>query len=383
MMECGTIRQRLSAYLEGIISFEEKKFIEEHLLSCQPCSVALRDLKRAGELVRDLKEVEPPPWMAQKVLARIRREQEGKKGIFEKLFFPLRIKIPIQATATVLIAVLAIYVFKAGEPELKKVQTPMVTDEVASKGEDLKQPSAPSAEVLAPEASTVLKEMPKLSDRRDVRRAVKEKDKEDMALSGREKVRGPSEGERRVAEEQKESPPITAFSKPGSAPPPPEAAGPGRTEDVRSRWAESGKSIRAPGQGVSNQGTYPVAGVGKTEEHGAARDSLAKERKAPAAALPLRAAVAKKAEAVSISVQVRDVRMAGSEIEDLLRQFGATRIERESIQDAEVITAELQSEKIEELIEKLRLKGEIKEKEPPLRLPKGETRIRVEILSAR
>ena len=315
-MDCGAIRQRLSPYLEGIISSAEKKLIEEHLLSCQTCSVALRDLKRAGELVRDLKEVEPPPWMTQKVLARIRREQEGKKGVFEKFFFPLRIKIPIQATATVLIVVLAIYVFKAGEPELKKVQSPMVADEIVSKGEGLKQPSVPAAEIPAPESKTAPKRLPEPSERRDVSRSVEEKDKKEITLPGRE-------------------------------------------------------------------GGGEVAGVGKIKEYETARDFQAKERKAPAAGAPLRAAVAKRAEAVSIIVQVRDVKMAAGEIEALLHQFGATRIEKESLQDTEVITAELQSEKIGELMEKLRFKGEIKEKESPSPIPTGKTSIKIEVFSVR
>jgi hypothetical protein len=364
MMECGTILQRLSAYLEGIVSSEEKKLIEEHLLSCQPCSSVLRELKRASELVRDLQEVEPPPWMTQKVLARIRREQEGKKGIFEKLFFPLRIKIPIQATATVLIVVLAIYVFKAGEPELKKVQSPRVSDEVASKVEDFRQPAAPTAEAPAREAKPVLKEMPKLSDRRDVSPPVGEKNKEEMAGRAREPVRdkpvhekakGAPEGESRVGGERQEG----AGGKPD----------------------ETVMTLGSAERDAAKEKRMPAAGVVKTEEYGAVRDSLANEQKAPAAAAPFRAAVAKRAEAASISVQARDVKKAADEIEDLLRQLGATRVEKESLQDTEVITAELQSEKIEEFMEKLRFKGEIKEKELPSPIPTGKTSIRVEILS--
>lgn len=364
-MECGTILQRLSAYLEGIVSSEEKRFIEEHLLSCQPCSSVLRELKRASELVRDLQEVEPPPWMTQKVLARIRREQEGKKGIFEKLFFPLRIKIPIQATATVLIVVLAIYVFKAGEPVLKRVQSPTARDEVASKVEDFRQPAAPAVEVPAREAKPVLKEMPKLSDRRDVSPPVGEKGKEEMAGRVREPVHEPMrekamgipEGERRVAHERQE------------------AAG--------GKLDETVMTLGSAERDAAKEKRMPAAGVVKTEEYGAVRDSLANEQKAPAAAAPLRAAVAKRAEAASISVQAGDVKKVVDEIEDLLRQLGATRIEKESLQDAEVITAELQSEKIEEFMKELRIKGEIKEEKLPSPIPTGKTSIRVEILSVR
>jgi hypothetical protein len=333
MMECRSVRQRLSAYLEGIIPSEEKKVIEEHLLSCQPCSMALGDLKREGELLRSLEEVEPPAWMKQKVLARIRREQEAKKSIFGKLFLPLRIKIPIQAAATVLIALLAVYVFKAGGPEMKMAPSPRVTGEVTSKDEMLKQSSAPAPEVQPPGAAAVTKEMPKPVEGREVSRPVEEKQKGPMARSDREKAR--------------------------EAAPLPEAPGPGRREEVRSRQGESGKSFGAEEQSASSEGASPTP------------------------PLPLRAAAIKKAEVVTITIQVKDVRIAVGEIEDLLGQFGAIGLEREPIQDGEAITTEVSSEKINELTKKLNLKGKIQQKELPARFPKGKTRIRVEIVSSR
>jgi hypothetical protein len=332
-MECRGIRQRLSAYLEGIVSSEEKKIIEEHLLSCQPCSVALRNLKRTGELVRALEEVEPPHGMKQKVLARIRREQESKKSTLEKLFFPLRIKIPIQAAATVLIAVLAVYVFKAGELDMNMVPSAVVTGEVTSKGEMSKQSPASAPDGQTPGAPTVTKEISKPGERRDVGRPLEEKQKGPIPWSDREKGR--------------------------EATPSPEAPGPGRREEAWSRPAGAGESFGPEGQGASSQGTYP------------------------AAPLPLRAAAARRADDVSISVQVKDVKIAVGEIEGLLLQLGATRIDKETIQEGEAISTEVPSEKINEFIDKLKLQGEIKQKELPTRLPKGEARIRVEIVSIR
>ena len=50
-MECKGIRERLSAYLEGVVTPEEKRFVEQHLSSCEQCSRALKDLKKTEELV--------------------------------------------------------------------------------------------------------------------------------------------------------------------------------------------------------------------------------------------------------------------------------------------------------------------------------------------
>ena len=94
-MECKGIKEKLCAYLEGIVSPEEKRIIEEHLPSCPECRKNLADLKKAGELVKDLAEVEPPAWFTQKIMSRIRAEEEKKKGLWQKLFYPLHIKIPI------------------------------------------------------------------------------------------------------------------------------------------------------------------------------------------------------------------------------------------------------------------------------------------------
>ena len=120
-MECKIIREKLSAFLEGAVSPEESTLIGEHLQACQTCSMALEDLRKTEVLVKGLEKVEPPAWLKQKVMARIRAEEEAKKSILQKLFYPLHVKIPIEAFATVLIAVAAIYIFKAVEPDIERI----------------------------------------------------------------------------------------------------------------------------------------------------------------------------------------------------------------------------------------------------------------------
>jgi len=77
-----------------MVSPEEQELIEQHLASCRSCSTALYELNRVGEAVKNFKEVEPPPWMKQKIMARVREEAEQRKGVFRKLFYPLHIKVP-------------------------------------------------------------------------------------------------------------------------------------------------------------------------------------------------------------------------------------------------------------------------------------------------
>lgn len=120
-MTCNEIETRLPAYLEDLLSPEEQKSIREHLASCTSCSRAFSDLRKAERLVRDLEAVEPPPFFEQRIMSRIREEAGRKQGIIRKLFYPLHIKIPVQVLATLLVAVLAFYVYQTGDPELKRM----------------------------------------------------------------------------------------------------------------------------------------------------------------------------------------------------------------------------------------------------------------------
>ena len=62
---------------------------------------------------------------------------------------------------------------------------------------------------------------------------------------------------------------------------------------------------------------------------------------------------------------VRDAKAVKPDVENLLSQLGAQNIKKESLQTAEILTAELQTEKTQELLEKLKLLGEVKEKGLP------------------
>ena len=87
-MECSEVQKRLSAYIEKVVSPKQKALINAHLKGCKQCKRALADLKKAVKYVQGLEEVEPPAWLAQKVMARVRSEAEAKRGIFKKIFYP-------------------------------------------------------------------------------------------------------------------------------------------------------------------------------------------------------------------------------------------------------------------------------------------------------
>ena len=136
-MECKNIQGKLSAYIEGLIPSEENRGIEEHLGSCEKCKDSLIDLRKTIEYVHNLEDVEPPSWLTQKIMANVRAEVKPKKGIIQKLFYPLYIKLPIEAVATVAIAIVAMYIFKTIQPEIKLAKAPseVTKPQILSQGE--------------------------------------------------------------------------------------------------------------------------------------------------------------------------------------------------------------------------------------------------------
>ena len=120
MKNCKDIKNSLPLYAESLLSADEKRAVEEHLAECADCSKVLADLKQTAAITQELPEVEPPPWFKQKIMAKV-REEAGKKSFAQKWFYPLRIKIPVQVMATIVIVVLAVYIYRSGDEQMKAV----------------------------------------------------------------------------------------------------------------------------------------------------------------------------------------------------------------------------------------------------------------------
>jgi hypothetical protein len=125
MKDCKNVENNLPLYLDDLLSGADKKAVEEHLKSCSQCRKTLAQLSKTQALVSNLADVEPPAWFKQKIMARVREEAE-KKSFVQKWFYPLKIKIPAQIFATIFIAVLAVFIYRAGEQQMKEVATTSV-----------------------------------------------------------------------------------------------------------------------------------------------------------------------------------------------------------------------------------------------------------------
>ena len=144
-MECKDIQKRLSAYIEKAVSSKQKAAIDAHLKQCKRCRQELADLEKTIGYVKQLDEVEPPAWLAQRVMARVRAEAEERPGIVKRLFYPLHIKLPLEAIAVIFVAVGAIYIFKTMQPELQLAKIPTETKETVPAPATAPKKEAPAA----------------------------------------------------------------------------------------------------------------------------------------------------------------------------------------------------------------------------------------------
>ena len=159
-MECAQAREQVSAYQDKMLPQGETRLLEEHLKECKECAEYFRDMRKVLAHVRNLDEVEPPPWMARKIMAKIRAEAEPepKKGILRRLFYPLQIKLPVQAAAALLIAVSVFYIYNTMQPDLEVARIPLSEHApqvgIQEKGEGTEDlPDIPSEPRMSPAPS--------------------------------------------------------------------------------------------------------------------------------------------------------------------------------------------------------------------------------------
>src|ERR671918_1220834 len=108
-MNCEQIEKQLAEFLDGTLDMERAKEIENHLAACSRCHAESESLADGKRLVSALPVVEPPADFTARVMAQV-HDGVRRPSIWQRLFLPLQIKIPLQATTVVLISIFSIYV---------------------------------------------------------------------------------------------------------------------------------------------------------------------------------------------------------------------------------------------------------------------------------
>ena len=423
-MECQQIQERLSAYLEGSLPPAEKALIEQHLKPCQRCQEALADLRKTIEVVQGLPEVEPPAWLTQRVMARVRSEAAPRKTIWERLFYPIPVKLPLEAAGVIAIAVVTIYVFKGIQPEMHLGKAPLEGMRGPTISE-VKRPAVPPSSM--PEGKTQEKEKaiwgkgiepkPTQPPEQPMSQGRKEAPAPAPAPSPAPALRfdrtAPSVGEGKRAEPRREvlSDKEEAGSgfdltkardelKSGARPaaPQPEAlakkpTGQPATQGQQGAQAQAQAPVPAERE---NRAMSSVGAIVKDESRpeslstaprgGEAHEERVKEksdRQALSAAPAAKALAEKRQAAIHLTLAVKDLDAARPEIEKALSQLGGKIIKMETIEGKIVLSAELSSNQVRRLLDRLRDLGELKGGTVDSAAEEGATKmIRIEVLRA-
>ncbi|MRR17072.1 MAG: DUF2275 domain-containing protein [Deltaproteobacteria bacterium] len=334
MKKCRDIEHLLPLYPEGILTDAEKRAVEEHLADCAACRKELAYLQKAGQLVHRLSPVESPPWLEQKIMSGVRREAD-KKSASRKWFYPLRFRIPLQIAATIVIAVLAVYIYRSGDEQVKEILPGAQKPVVEMQKEQ--PPGKPQKEE---------KVLP--SRRPEPKAAVRKETKEDKQMTGGGVVGGTLQ--------KREAPQKTA--------------------DVVSEVDAS----RAKGLAESKDKAAASLSAEQNEAAAARAPAADQERKAALEAWP---APAKKRESykmaappapqsldmsqaaswkASVSIQVDDPNAALAKIEEILASHGAQNISRQTQRGAFVVRAEMSKGSWKDVLAKLKALGPVQEK---------------------
>jgi hypothetical protein len=116
-MKCGDVKKYLSEYIDGKLEGELNEQVEEHLSSCEACSEDLDTIMAIKEQLGKMGEIEVPQDFISSIHKRI-EEDSGVKKIFNALFKPARIKIPLELAAG-LTAVIVVIVLLNLQPLFK------------------------------------------------------------------------------------------------------------------------------------------------------------------------------------------------------------------------------------------------------------------------
>lgn len=85
-MNCETMEELISAYVDGEVTAEERQTVERHVASCASCRAALQDFSTAQTLLRTLPVLDAPQGFRQRVTAHV--EQTPRSWAWRWLVAP-------------------------------------------------------------------------------------------------------------------------------------------------------------------------------------------------------------------------------------------------------------------------------------------------------
>ena len=127
-MECAGIREYLSEYVDGTLDPQNRALVEEHLSTCEHCREELSSLRAVIEELGSLEPLSAPENFLRSIHERIENRSAFSR-VKRLLFFPARIKIPLQLATAAVTALLVFTVFNAMQPAKQFPGKPSVSDQ--------------------------------------------------------------------------------------------------------------------------------------------------------------------------------------------------------------------------------------------------------------
>ncbi len=314
-MEHNEIRHRLSEYIDGSLPAGKKAAIEEHLKTCTTCSDALRELQKTIEYVKTVEELEPPAWMAQKIMSKVRTAESEQRSFLRKLFFPLSVKIPIQVVAVLFLVVGAFYLYRSIQPSLRPAEAPVKEFEAK-------------------------KEVPPAPAQSDEQKRMK--------------------GVSKPAERVPQSPGYKALDMKQEYEKPALPALADKMAPAPAIHSEQPKPPTKAARNFAPQASTPVVAENQTA---GASAMAGRESAAAQELMKSKTAAEIKSNKILLTLSVQQTSDAAQKAEALLTRMGGTVIKKEVVTNANVLTISLNSAGIQKFVNQLRELGTLKEKD--------------------
>jgi hypothetical protein len=262
-MNCEEIQKYLSDFLDKSLDVALAMAIKDHLTACSRCSEEMASLAECQRLVSDLPVVEPPVDFTNRVMAAV-REAGRPPSLWERLFLPLRSNVPLQATAVVLIGVLAAYIYQKEPLQREPVLT--VQPESSFRKQDETDKLAPSV-TQAPSTASKTREIAEET------KARVQKFKDSAQLKEPQSPPKPEEQDQGIARSQPDGPGNTRSQDPSRSP---ATLSPIPLQEKSSAASEAASSLleqSSPSGGVQAKGA--LAPVPQREKENVSKDAAA------------------------------------------------------------------------------------------------------------
>jgi hypothetical protein len=152
-MNCEEVKNNLTDYLDKSLDMATTTRVATHIISCPPCRAETSEISDCVQQIAALPLIDPPLGFAQRVMAHV-REIEPEQSIWRRWFLPFGSRVPLQAAAVVLVAVLAGFLYQK-EDRSKNLGGSEMASSLNSPAPQATKAEVAAASQLAGESKTI------------------------------------------------------------------------------------------------------------------------------------------------------------------------------------------------------------------------------------